>query len=94
LKPSKIPANAVLLLILLMVSVVLKFVAGPVGLLGLVLAFVWGLKLMFDLLRWLKTDKEKRPKMTFPKKSAFALLVVLLAIGYFAFLIARDLAAP
>lgn len=94
MKPSKIPANAVLLLILVIVSMVLKFVAGPVGFIGLALALVWAVKLLIDLVRWLRMDKDTRPKMTFPKKTALALLVVLSAIGYFAYLIARDLAAP
>lgn len=94
MKPSKIPANAVLLLIFVIVTVVLKFVAGPVALIGLALALVWTVKLLIDLVRWLRMDKDTRPKMTFPKKTALALLLVLLAVGYFAYLIARDLAAP
>jgi hypothetical protein len=94
IKPSKIPANAVLLLIFLIVSIVLKVVAGPVGLIGLVVVVVWGAKVLIDLVRWLRADKETRPKMTFPKKTVLALLVVLIAIGYFAYLVARDLAAP
>lgn len=94
LKPSKIPANAVLLLIFMIVSVVLKFVAGPVGLIGLVVVLVWAVKLLIDLVRWLRTDKDARPKMTFPKKTALALLVVLVAIGYFAYLVVRDLGLP
>ncbi len=93
MKPSKIPANAVLLLIFVIVSVVLKFIAGPVALIGLALALVWAVKLLIDLVRWLRMDKDTRPKMTFPKKTALALLIVLLAVSYFAFLIARDLAA-
>lgn len=91
-KPSKIPVNAVLLLIFLIVSVVLKFVAGPAGLIGLVVVVVWTAKLLIDLVGWVRMDKDARPKMTFPKKTASALLVVLLAVGYFAYLIARDLA--
>lgn len=94
LKPSKIPANAVLLLIFMIVSVVLKFVAGPVGLIGLVVVLVWAVKLLIDLVRWLRTDKDARPKMTFPKKTALAFLVVLVAIGYFAYLVVRDLGLP
>lgn len=94
MKPSKMPANAVLLLIFVIVSVALKFVAGPVGLIGLSAVLVWAVKLMIDLVRWLRTDKDARPKMTFPKKTALALFVVLLAVGYFAYLIVRDLAAP
>ena len=94
MKPSKIPANAVLLLIFVIVSVVLKFVVGPVGLIGLSVVLVWAVKLMIDLVRWLRTDKDARPKMTFPKKTALALFVVLLVVGYFAYLIVRDLAAP
>jgi hypothetical protein len=92
MKPSKIPANAVLLLIFVIVSVVLKIVAGPVGLMGLAVVLVWAVKLLIDLVRWLRTDKDTRPKMTFPKKTALTLLMVLLAVGYFAYLIARDLA--
>lgn len=91
MKPSKIPANAVLLLIFVIVSVVLKFVAGPVALIGLAVVLVWAGKLLIDLVRWLRADKDKRPKMTFPKKTALALLVVLLAVGYFVYLIVRDL---
>jgi hypothetical protein len=92
MKPSKIPANAILLLIFVIVSVVLKFVVGPVGLIGSAVVLVWAVKLLIDLVRWLITDKDTRPKMTFPKKTALALLVVLLAVGYFAYLIVRDLA--
>ncbi len=94
MKPSKIPANAVLLLIFVIGAVVLKFVAGPVGLIGLAMVLVWAVKLLIDLVRWLRTDKDARPKMTFPRKTALALLVVLLAVGYFAYLIVRDLATP
>ncbi|WP_156477424.1 hypothetical protein [Falsihalocynthiibacter arcticus] len=92
MKPSKIPANAALLLIFVIVSVVLKFVAGPMGLIGLAVVLVWAVKLLIDFVRWLRTEKNTRPKMTFPKKTALAVLVVLLAVGYFAYLIARDLA--
>jgi hypothetical protein len=92
-EPSKIPANAVLLLILLIVSIVLKFVVGPLAIVGLVVAVVWAAKVMFDLVRWLRMDKASRPKMMFPKKSALALLVVILAVVYFAYLIGRDLSA-
>jgi hypothetical protein len=94
LKPSRIPANAVLLVILFVVSVVLKFVAGPIGLIGLVLVLFLTVKLLIDVVRWLGLDKETRPKMKFPKKTALALLVVLLAVGYFLYLVARDLGIP
>ena len=92
-KLSKIPANAVLLLIFIIVSFVLTFVIGhAVGLIGLAVVCVWAAKLLIDLVRWLRMDKGTRPKMTFPKKTSLALSVVLISVGYFAYLIARDLA--
>ena len=94
MKPSKIPANAVLLVTFFVVSVVLKFVAGPIGLIGLALVLFLTVKLLIDVVRWLGLDKEARPKMKFPKKTALVLLVVLLAVGYFIYLVARDLGLP
>ena len=89
-KSSSLPANATLLI----VTLVLIFVFPIVGVLGFVVAIVWSAKLLFDLVRWLRSDKGTRPKMKFPKKSTVVLLAVILAVGYFVYLIARDLGTP
>lgn len=90
-KPSNLPANAVLLLIFVIVFGVLLLVSRPLGILGLVVVIVWTIKVLINLVRWLRSDKDTRPKLRFPKKTALALGVVILAIGYFAYLVARDL---
>lgn len=95
--PSTIPARAALFAIFLIVTFVLFFVVGwsviflPIWL-GLVLGgAIW---LLFDLVRWLRSDKNTRPKMKFPRKTATALLLVIMAVGYFGYLIARDMGVP
>lgn len=96
-KPSTIPARAALFAIFLIVTFVLFFVVGwtvmflPIWL-GVVIAVAgW---LLFDLVRWLRSDKNTRPKMKFPRKTATALFLVIMAVGYFGYLIARDMGAP
>jgi preprotein translocase subunit Sss1 len=90
-KSSSLPASATLLITFSIVTLVLIFVSPIVGVVGFVVAIVWSAKLLFDLVRWLRLDKDTRPKMKFPKKSAGVLFVVVLAVGYFVYLIARDL---
>lgn len=95
-KPSNLPAKTVLLVIFVILSGVFLAVMGPRGLGGIwmIAVIVWTAKLVFDLVRWMRSDKATRPKMRFPKKTVFALLIVILAVGYFAYLIARDLGLP
>ena len=93
-KTSNLPAHFCLLLIFVIMSGALLAVLGPVGIIGCVVVIVWSLKVLFDLVRWLRLDKDTRPKMRFPKKTALALLVLIFAVGYFMYLIARDLGTP
>jgi hypothetical protein len=90
-KSSSLPASATLLIAFLIVNLVLNAVISIVGELGLAVATVWSAKLLFDLVRWLRSDKDTRPKMKFPKKSAGVLIVVILVFGYLVYLVARDL---
>lgn len=93
-KPSNLPASAALLMIFVIVTWVFTLVVGSFGLLAplcAVVTLVWAAKLLFGLTRWLKADKDTRPPMRFPRKTAAVLLVILLAVGYFGYLIARDL---
>jgi len=76
--------------------VVLNFVVGSLGIVfqlwfGVVIA--WSTWLLFYLMRWLNSDKDRRPRMRFPKKTAGLLFLVIMAVGYFVYLIARDLEA-
>lgn len=94
MKPSTLPANAVLLVVFIIVSGVLFAVFGPLGIFGLILVVVWSVKLLIDLVRWLRSDKDTRPAMRFPKKTALVLMMVILTVGYLLYLIARDLGTP
>ena len=93
-KSSSLPASATLLITFLIVTLAITFVFSIVGLFGFVVIIAWSAKLLFDLVRWLRSDKGTRPKMKFPRKSAGVLFVVILAVGYFVYLIARDLGTP
>jgi uncharacterized ion transporter superfamily protein YfcC len=90
-KSSSLPASATLLIAFLIVTLVLTFVVPIVRMFGFVVAIVWSAKLLFDLVRWLRSDKDTRPKMKFPKKSVGVLFVVILVVGYLVYLVARDL---
>ena len=90
-KSSRLSASATLLITFLIVTLVTTFVIPIVGVLGFVVAIVWSAKLLFDLVRWLRSDKGTRPKMEFPRKSVGVLFVVILVVGYLVYLVARDL---
>ena len=94
LKPSTLPASALGFLIFFMLSWVIRLTVMPYGIfvwLQFAVIIIWLAKLLFDLARWLRADKEARPRMKFPKKTALALLCVVLLVGYMVYLIMRDI---
>lgn len=94
LKPSTLPASALAFLIFFILSWVIRLTVMPYGIFGwlqFAMIIIWLAKLLFDLARWLRADKEARPRMKFPKKTALALLCVVLLVGYFVYLIMRDI---
>ena len=94
LKPSSIPASALGFLIFVILSWVIRLTVIPYAIfawLQFAVIIIWLAKILFDLARWLRADKEARPRMKFPKKTALALLCVVLLVGYFVYLIMRDI---
>ena len=88
---STLPARAVLLIVFLIVSLVMTLVVGNLSApIMIVVAILWAVKLLYDLVRWVKADKGTRPKMKFPTKSVVALLAVLLCVLYFGYLLMRE----
>ncbi|MFT5796549.1 MAG: hypothetical protein ACI84R_000596 [Candidatus Azotimanducaceae bacterium] len=74
-KLSSLPAGAVLLVIFLIVSWLLGLIIGAPKLfvqIWIAVTIVWSAKLVFDLTRWLRSDKAKRSEMRFPYKSSGA----------------------
>lgn len=82
-KPSTLPAKAVLLVILMIVTSVSSFFVGAFGipfkmLVGATLA--WCAMVLFDAVSWLMSDKATRPGLKFPAKSLGALFVTVVAV--------------
>jgi hypothetical protein len=93
-KPSTLPVSAASFIIFLIVSWVLRLTFLPYEIfaqLPFAVIFIWSAKLLFDLLRWLRTDKHTRPKMRFPFKTTLVLCLVVLPIVYFGYLVVRDM---
>jgi hypothetical protein len=93
IRVSSLPASAVLWVVFLIVSMVMTLVA-PGGLfvipIWMAVAIIWAVKLLYDLVRWIRADKITRPKLRFPKKSAMVLFAVVLCIVYFGYLLVTE----
>jgi hypothetical protein len=93
LRVSSLPAGAVLWVVFVIASMLVTFVVSgslvfiPIW---IAVAIIWAAKLLYDLVRWLRADKEARPKMRFPKKSAAVLCAVVLCVVYFGYLLVTE----